>query len=101
MAKKEQPARHARPRASLLTKLVVVVLLAAIGWQLYELRGQVEIAQAEKERYTQQVESQQQQNNALAADIAEGATPEKMEEIAREKLGYGAPGEYVFYDTSN
>ena len=36
---------NARPRSSLLTKLVIVALLAAIGWKLYDLRSQV--AQAE------------------------------------------------------
>ena len=101
MAKKEQPARRARPRASLLTKLLVVVLLAAIGWQLYELRDQVASAQTEKEQYAQQVAAQQQENDALAADIADGTTTEKMEEIARNELGLVTPGEYVFYDTSN
>ena len=32
----------------------------------------------------------------LAADIAEGATQEKMQEIARRELGWVLPGEYVF-----
>ena len=101
MAQKAQNASRTRPHASLLTKLVIVVLLSAIGWQLYELRDQVAAAQAAKDRYVQQVDAQQQENDALAADIAEGATPEKMEEIAREQLGLVTPGEYVFYDTSN
>ena len=42
-----------------------------------------------------------QANDALAADIAEGNTQEKMEEIARDELGYVSPGERVFIDTSN
>ena len=101
MAKKEGTAKRTRPRASLLTKLLVVVLLAAIGWQLYEFRDQVASAQTEKELYAQQVAAQQQENDALAADIAQGTTTEKMEEIARDELGLVTPGEYVFYDTSN
>ena len=101
MAKNTETAKYARPRASLLTKLLVVVLLAAIGWQLFELRDQVASAQSEKERYAQQVSAQQQENDALSADIADGTTSEKMEEIARNELGLVTPGEYVFYDTSN
>ena len=77
--------QHAR--ASLLTKLLVLLLLAGIGWQLFSLQGQVRAAQAEKA--------------ALAADIAQGGTQEKMEEIARQELGLVYPGERVFYDTSN
>lgn len=83
-----------RPR--FVTKVVVIVLLLSIGWRLYGLREQLRIAQAEKERYAAEVETLQRQNDALAADIAEGPTLEKIEEIAREKLGLVKPGEYVF-----
>lgn len=88
-------------RAGLLTKLLIVVLLAALGWQLYDLRQQVQDAQTERDRYAQQVAAKEQENDALSADIAEGMTPEKVEEIAREQLGLVTPGEYVFYDISN
>ena len=89
----------ARPRAGFLTKLVIVALLAAIGWQLNDLRGQIAGAQAEKESYQAQVEQKEQENAALAADIAEGPTAEKLEDIARDELGYVKPGEYVFDPT--
>ena len=75
---------------------MIVVLLAAMGWQLYDLQDQLQTARAEKEAYQQQVAEQQQKNDALAADIAEGPTAEKIEEIARNELGYVKPGEYVF-----
>ena len=78
-----------------------MVLLAALGWQLYDLRQQVESAQKERDRYAQQVAAKTEENDALSADIAEGMTPEKVEEIAREQLGLVTPGEYVFYDISN
>lgn len=79
-----------------LTKLVILLLLAAMGWQLYGLRGQLEQAQAERDQYAAQVAEQQQKNAALEADIAEGPTDEKLEEIARDELGLVKPGEYVF-----
>lgn len=97
MAKRKQERR----RTGLMTKLLILVLLAAIGYQLYGLRAQVEKAQAEKERYTAQVEALRQENETLTADIAEGATQDKMEQIARDELGLVTPGEYVFYNTSN
>jgi len=81
--------------------LLIVLLLAAAGWQLHSLQDQVAAAQAEKARYQTEVETLRQENDALAADIAEGATNEKMEEIARQELGLVYPGERVFYDTSN
>ena len=91
--------QHAR--ASLLTKLLVLLLLAGIGWQLFHLQEQVRAAEAEKEALAAQVQAKQQENDALAADIAQGNTQEKMEEMAREELGLVYPGERVFYDTSN
>ena len=44
MAKKTEQQKK-RPRASLLTKIVLLVLLAAVGWQLYGLQGKVAAAQ--------------------------------------------------------
>ena len=79
-----------------LTKLVILLLLAVMGWQLYGLRGQLERARAERDQYASQVAVQQQTNAALEADIAEGPTDEKLEEIARDELGLVKPGEYVF-----
>ena len=96
MTGKKRTEKKPRPKAGLLTKIVIVVLLAAMGWQLYDLRGQLQAAEAEKAADQQQVEAQQQENDALAADIAEGPTEEKIEEIARNELGYVKPGEYVF-----
>ena len=96
---KKQP--RLRVRASLFTKVLILVLLVGIGWQLVRLRDQVEAAEAEKARLETQIQAQQQENDALAADIAEGNTQEKMEEIARETLGLVYPGERVFIDKSN
>ena len=96
MADKKRTEKKPRPKAGLLTKIVIGILLVAMGWQLYDLRGQLQTAKAEKEAYQQQVAEQQQKNDALAADIAEGPTAEKIEEIARNELGYVKPGEYVF-----
>ena len=90
-----------RTRSSFLTKLLVLLLLPGIGWQLFSLQGQVRAAQAEKAALAEKVQEKQLENDALSADIAQGGTQEKMEEIARQELGLVYPGERVFYDTSN
>ena len=100
MAKQKKQPRQ-RVRASLFTKVLLLVLLMGIGWQLVRIHDQVEAAVAEKARLEAQIQAQQQENDALAADIAEGGTQEKMEEIARETLGLVYPGERVFIDKSN
>ena len=109
MAKKKGAAGKNRRilRAGPLTKLLLLVLLLGIGWQLYRLQSQVEAAQVEKDLLAGQVEAKRQENSALAADIAAGGAPipaklsmvlEKMEEIARNELGMVFPGEYVLCD---
>ena len=85
----------------LLTHAAILLLLAAIGWQLYSLQSQIASTQAEKDSTAQQVEMLKQSNDALRADIAEGATNEKMKDLARDELGWTDPDEYVFYDKSN
>ena len=99
-AAKKSPKKQ-RVRGSLLTKLLLLVLLVAVGWQLYDLHGQVANAQAEKERLAAEVETTQLDDEAVASDIAEGGTAEKKQEIARDELGWVGPGEYVFYNRSN
>ena len=95
MARTEKAAKH-RVHTSLITKLLIVILLAALGCKVYTLREQVSAAEAEKDRIAALVEGKRQENDALAADIDEGCTPEKMQEIARRELGWVLPGEYVF-----
>ena len=68
MAKQRKTPKAVKLRAGLLTKLLIVILLAALVCEVYALR----------------------------ADIEEGCTPEKMQEIARRELGWVLPGEYVF-----
>ena len=82
-----------RSRGSVLTKLLILVILAAIGLQLH---SQVQDAQAQRDALTAQVQAQEQENAALAADIAEGATEDKMKEIAQEELGLISPNQRVF-----
>ena len=93
---KARRRKKVKVRARPLTKLVILVLLAAIGWQLYGLRSQVRRAQEEREQYAALVAGKQRENAALEADITEGPTDEKLEEIARDELGLVKPGEYVF-----
>ena len=94
-------AKKKRAKSGLLTRLLLLVLIVGIGWQLYNLRDQVESAQADMDLLAAKVAAQRLENDALSADIAEGSTPEKMEEIAREELGLVTQNEYVFYDVSN
>ena len=96
MAKQRKTPKAVKLRTGLLTKLLIVVLLAALACEAFTLREKVSGAEAEKARIAALVEGKRQENDALQADIDEGCPPEKMQEIARRELGWVLPGEYVF-----
>lgn len=97
-----QKAAHAKKASGgVMFWLLILLLLAALGWTLRSVQAQVQSAETERDRYALQVAQAQQDNAALRADIAEGTTDEKMKELAREELGWTDPNEYVFYDRSN
>ena len=100
MAKQKKQPRQ-RVRASLFTKVLLLVLLMGIGWQLVRIHDQVEAAVAEKARLEAQIQAQQQENDALQESIHHGGSEEEMKKIARDELGLVEPNEKVFYDTSN
>lgn len=96
--KKRKTKKDRRVRMGFLMKVLLLVLLASIGWQLLRLRGEVADAQAQRDALSAEVEAKRQENGALQADIDAGGTQEKIEEIAREELGLVSPGDYVFPD---
>ncbi len=94
MAKPQK--RHGK--AGLLFGTMVILLLAALGWQLWKLQGQLSSAQSQQKLLQAEVDEKQAENDALEQDIAEGGSQEKKEQIARDELGVVSPGEKVFYD---
>ena len=90
-----------RVRAGILTKLLLLVLLAALGWQLYHLHSQIQAAEAEKASLAAEVQTQRQTNDALSDEIKNGSSQEQLQKVARDELGLVSPGEKIFYDVSN
>ena len=79
-------------------RLVILALLAVLGWQLWRMQDQLETARTQEQQLRQQVQLQQQANDALQKSIDQGGSQEEMERIARDELGLVAPGERVFVD---
>lgn len=94
----KEPRKARKKRGGLLVPFLLLLILAAIGWQLRSLQEQLRSAQVENERTAQQVESLQQENDSLRADIEEGPTEEKMKELARNELGMIEGDSYLFID---
>jgi len=87
-------------RAGFGTKFVILALLAASAVAILSLNARLNAAQAERDALARQVQAQQEDNAALADDLANQDDPERLEEIAREKLGLIKQDEIVFVDTS-
>ncbi|MCC8123078.1 MAG: septum formation initiator family protein [Oscillospiraceae bacterium] len=86
-------------RASLLTKLVVLVLLIGLATALLNLRARIQTAQEDLDQITAQVTEQRQTNADLSQAVENKDDPERQQAIARDKLGLVLPGERVIYFT--
>ena len=90
-------------KAGLLTKIVVLALLIYLATSLLCLRGQrvvikgqIASAQAERDDLSRQVAAQTQANADLADDVENSGDPERIQDIARDRLGLAAPDERIF-----
>ena len=87
-------------RAGMATKLLVLVLLAALAVALLSTRAKLSAAQSERDELARQVEAQREANAELADDIAHSDDPDYLADIARSKLGLLEPDEIEFVDSS-
>lgn len=71
-----------------LVGIVVVSRTAANVYRLWQAGGRVKQAEGQLARL-------KQENEVLNQQLQEVETPEYMERLVREKLGYGKPGEVV------
>lgn len=87
-------------KAGLLTKLVILALLIYLATSLLDLQGRIRETQAERDALSRQVAEQTQVNADLAEDVANPNDPDRIADIARDKLGLVVPGEKVIVITN-
>lgn len=87
-------------KAGLLTKLVILALLIYLATSLLNLQSRIRQTQAERDALSRQVAEQTQVNADLAEDVANPDDPERIADIARDKLGLVVPGEKVIVITN-
>ena len=87
-------------RAGMATKLLVLVLLAALAVALLSTQAKLSAAQRDRDELARQVEAQREANAALADDIAHSDDPDYLADIARSKLDLLEPDEIEFVDSS-
>lgn len=88
-------------RAGMVTKLLLLILLAVSMTTFLNLRSQAKTLAQQQVALEEANRRQRQENEALSAAIAEKDDPERIAEVARKRLGLVAPGEIVFYDSGN
>lgn len=86
-------------KASLLTKLVVILLLITASVTFLQLQGQIASAQEERDVLQLRVAQQIQRNADLQDAVEHSNDPERQADVARNELGLVSPGEKVIYFT--
>lgn len=84
-------------RAGILTKILILMLLITVAISLLELNSRVSQAQTQREQIAREVAVQTQTNADLADAIEHSGDPDRIESVARDKLGLVKPGELIFY----
>ena len=85
-------------RSSLLSKLIILALIAYATVTLISLQAQITDTLSSTQLLESQIISLTEQNMQLTDQIAQVNTIEGVTDIARTKLGLVTEGEIVFYD---
>ena len=85
-------------RSSLVTKILILVLVV---YATVTLQSQVTEKEAEAQALQSDISAAKQENLRLEQAIDALDTDEGVVDVAREKLGWVADGEIVFYDIGN
>ena len=88
-------------RSSLLSKILILVLVVYATVTLVSLQSQVTEKEAEAQALQSDITAAKQENLRLEQAIDALDTDEGVAAVAREKLGWVADGEIVFYDIGN
>jgi cell division protein FtsB len=88
-------------RAGIITKLVIFALIVYASVMLINLRAQIETAYTKQVALQQQVTETENSVEELKDKIEHKDDPEIIADVARDDLGYAAPGEKWFYDTGD
>lgn len=80
-----------------LTRIVLVVLLLYSLASLLSVGRELRQAELLRQQLLQQTESQQALQQDLEHKLAQGKSPEELQQLARERLGLVLPGEKLFY----
>ena len=87
-------------KSSLITKLVILAVMAYAIVTIVTLQPKIDALQAEKTVLANEVAAIRQDNFELEEDIAALGTDDSTREIARERLNMVSDNEIIYIDTS-
>lgn len=85
---------------SMVKILVCVCFLGYVGYTFIAQQIDINSKREELEECNKQITVVENEKNALTEKVKIINTPEYMEECARKELGYAAPDEIVFIDST-
>lgn len=85
-------------KASLLTKLLIVVLVVYAVITLVNLQDRITDTNGQIAQLEEQVLYAEQERSIVEQDLAELGSDKSVKKIARARLGMVEAGEIVFYD---
>ena len=88
-------------KASLVTKILILVLVAYATVTLVSLQNQLTAKNEEAAVLAASISAAEQENHRLEQAINALGTDEGVEAVARQKLGLVKKNEIVFYDVGN
>ena len=80
-----------------LTRIVLVALLLYSLASLLTVGRELKQGELLRQQLLQQTEIQQSLKRDLERKLAQGQSPEELQQLARERLGLVLPGEKLFY----
>ncbi|MCD7929173.1 MAG: septum formation initiator family protein [Clostridiales bacterium] len=89
------------PRASLITKCVILILIVYLSITLLNVRGKLQTASDDYADLQAQVTAQAAENAALEERLENQDDSDTVLAIAKEKLGLVEEGEVVFYSATD
>lgn len=95
--KKKQKAEKTPKASGKLTMFLIVILLAFLSVQIFNMFDQLQSARAEEKSYAQQLEELKETNQNLREDLDNSESLDLIEDIARDQLGMVREGEKVFH----
>ena len=101
--KKSRGAKTAKKRANkprVLVHLAIAAVMVYIAVSLITTQMQIVSRKNELEQVQNAITATQQENEEMKRVLESDQESEFIERIAREKLGYAAPGERIFSDAS-